>query len=89
MLQKYKRYIFALSYIKCKIMWKYYALLSAVFASLTAIFAKIGIKGGSRKLMGDLFPKSIKITNFALWKEIKWKLLPVSCCLPKYWIILR
>ncbi|MEG1762748.1 MAG: EamA family transporter, partial [Bacteroidales bacterium] len=24
-------------------MWKYYALLSAVFASLTAIFAKIGI----------------------------------------------
>ena len=25
-------------------MWKYYALLSAVFASLTAIFAKIGIK---------------------------------------------
>lgn len=44
-MQKYKRYIFALSYIKCKIMWKYYALLSAVFASLTAIFAKIGIKG--------------------------------------------
>lgn len=26
-------------------MWKYYALLSAIFASLTAIFAKIGIKG--------------------------------------------
>ncbi|GAB6007624.1 EamA family transporter [Dysgonomonas reticulitermitis] len=25
-------------------MWKYYAILSAVFASLTAIFAKIGIK---------------------------------------------
>lgn len=25
-------------------MWKYYALLSALFASLTAIFAKIGIK---------------------------------------------
>lgn len=25
-------------------MWKYYALLSAVFAALTAIFAKIGIK---------------------------------------------
>ena len=25
-------------------MWKYYALLSAVFASLTAIFAKIGIR---------------------------------------------
>lgn len=26
-------------------MWKVYALLSAVFASLTAIFAKIGVKG--------------------------------------------
>ena len=26
-------------------MWKYYALLSALFASLTAIFAKIGVKG--------------------------------------------
>ena len=25
-------------------MWKYYAILSAVFAALTAIFAKIGIK---------------------------------------------
>lgn len=26
-------------------MWKYYAVLSAIFAALTAIFAKIGIKG--------------------------------------------
>lgn len=26
-------------------MWKYYALLSAFFAALTAIFAKICIKG--------------------------------------------
>lgn len=26
-------------------MWKVYALLSAVFAALTAIFAKIGVKG--------------------------------------------
>jgi len=25
-------------------MWKYYALLSALFASLTAIFAKVGVK---------------------------------------------
>ena len=25
-------------------MWKYYALLSAFFAALTAIFAKIGVK---------------------------------------------
>ncbi len=28
-------------------MWKYYALLSAFFAGLTAIFAKIGVKGVS------------------------------------------
>lgn len=27
-----------------KTMWKYYALLSAFFAALTAIFAKIGVK---------------------------------------------
>jgi transporter family protein len=26
-------------------MWKYYAVLSAVFAALTALFAKIGVKG--------------------------------------------
>ena len=26
-------------------MWKYYALLSALFASLTAIFAKAGVRG--------------------------------------------
>jgi transporter family protein len=25
-------------------MWKYYALLSAFFAALTAIFAKVGVK---------------------------------------------
>lgn len=25
-------------------MWKYYALLSAVFASLTAVFAKVGVR---------------------------------------------
>ena len=25
-------------------MWKYYALLSALFAALTAVFAKIGVK---------------------------------------------
>lgn len=29
---------------KHRIMWKYYALLSAFFAALTAIFAKIGVK---------------------------------------------
>lgn len=26
------------------VMWKYYAILSAIFAALTAVFAKIGIK---------------------------------------------
>ncbi len=26
-------------------MWKYYALLSAVFASLTALLAKVGVRG--------------------------------------------
>ena len=26
-------------------MWKYYALLSALFAALTALFAKIGVRG--------------------------------------------
>lgn len=31
-------------------MWKYYAILSAIFASLTAIFAKIGIKGVNSNL---------------------------------------
>lgn len=30
--------------IHVHIMWKYYALLSAFFAALTAIFAKIGVK---------------------------------------------
>ena len=30
---------------KHKIMWAVYALLAALFASLTAIFAKVGIKG--------------------------------------------
>lgn len=29
---------------KTSLMWKYYALLSASFAALTAIFAKIGVK---------------------------------------------
>lgn len=31
-------------------MWKYYALLSAFFAALTAIFAKVGVKGISSDL---------------------------------------
>ncbi|MDR1458823.1 MAG: EamA family transporter, partial [Bacteroidales bacterium] len=31
-------------------MWKYYALLSAFFAALTAILAKVGLKGISGNL---------------------------------------
>lgn len=31
-------------------MWKYYAILAAIFASLTAIFAKIGITGVNSNL---------------------------------------
>jgi len=31
-------------------MWKYYAILSAVFAALTAIFAKIGVSGVNSNL---------------------------------------
>lgn len=27
------------------VMWKYYALLSALFAALTAILAKVGVRG--------------------------------------------
>lgn len=38
--QSYLNVIFRKKYI----MWKYYALLSAYFAALTAIFAKIGVK---------------------------------------------
>ena len=36
---------FILSYTQIiTTMWKYYALLSAFFAALTAVFAKIGVK---------------------------------------------
>ena len=41
-----KKSIFVISLIfKLKIMWWIFALLSALFAALTAVFAKIGIKG--------------------------------------------
>lgn len=32
-------------------MWKYYALLSALFAAMTAILAKVGVKGSSTLLI--------------------------------------
>ena len=37
-------FVFEFFGIKKRVMWKYYALLSAFFAALTAIFAKIGVK---------------------------------------------
>ena len=36
-------------------MWKYYALLSAVFASLTALFSKMGVKDIEFPESGDGF----------------------------------
>ena len=45
--------------------------------------------GVSRKSVGISFPISRGIPTFALWKRINWKCLRVSCCLQKYWIILR
>ena len=44
---------------------------------------------GSRNSVGIYFSKSLIIPTFALWKRINWKFLRVSCCLQKYWIILR
>lgn len=35
---------FCVRFLNIVVMWKIYALLSAVFAALTAIFAKIGVK---------------------------------------------
>ena len=43
----------------------------------------------SRKSVGISFPISRGIPTFALWKRINWNCLRVSCCLQKYWIILR
>ena len=45
-------------------MWKYYALLSAFFASLTAIFAKVGVKD----INSDL-ATAIRTTVILLLKE--------------------
>ena len=39
---------------KSSFMWKYYALLSAFFAALTAIFAKIGVKDINSDLATDI-----------------------------------
>jgi len=36
-------------------MWKWYAILSALFAALTAIFAKIGVKNVDSNLAPLLF----------------------------------
>ena len=53
--------------------WFYWALLSAVFAALTAIFAKIGIKGVDSDL-ATLLRTAIIIVVLALfvWLAGKW-----------------
>lgn len=42
--------LFIKTIITYRLMWKYYALLSALFAAFTAIFAKIGIRDISSNL---------------------------------------
>ncbi len=47
-------------------MWKYYALLSAVFASLTAIFAKIGVKNINSDLATFIRTVIILLITFSI-----------------------
>lgn len=53
-------------------MWKYYALLSALFAALTAIFAKIGVKDINSNLAHgyshDSHPTADMGYNFIQWE---------------------
>ena len=44
-------------------MWGLYALLSAVFAALTAVLAKIGIKGVDSNLA----------TAIRIWRRLFWR----------------
>ncbi len=69
------------------ISWFYYALLSAVFAALTAIFAKIGIKGVDSDL-ATLIRTAIIIVILScfVWLTGKWTnpfVLP-----PQTWLFL-
>lgn len=58
-------------------MWKYYALLSALFAALTAIFAKIGVKDINSNLATAIRTTVILLLTWGIvlfsgkWNEIK------------------
>ncbi|MBQ9338275.1 MAG: EamA family transporter [Lentisphaeria bacterium] len=47
-------------------MWKYYALLSAVFASLTALFAKCGVRGINPNLATAVRTSVILLLTWAI-----------------------
>ena len=64
-------------------MWKYYALLSALFAALTAIFAKIGVKDINSDLATAIRTSSIVLfgTHLGEIKDISrhtWAFLILS-----------
>jgi len=58
-------------------MWKYYALLSALFAGLTAILAKLGLKGISGNLATAIRTSVVLFMAWGIvlaagqWKELK------------------
>lgn len=58
-------------------MWKYYAILSAVFAGITAILAKLGLKGISGNLATAIRTTVVLFIAWGIvlamgqWKEIK------------------
>jgi transporter family protein len=58
-------------------MWKYYAVLSALFAGITAILAKLGLKGISGNLATAIRTTVILFIAWGIvlaagqWKEIK------------------
>lgn len=67
--------------------WFYYALLSAVFAALTAIFAKIGLQGINSDFA--TFIRSLMIVFIiALWLSYLGKWQPVSSISAKQWLFL-
>ena len=67
--------------------WLYFALLSAIFAALTAIFAKIGIKGVNSDL-ATLVRTSIimLVLSCFIWLTGKWS-NPFKLS-PKTWLFL-
>ena len=58
-------------------MWKYYALLSALFAAITSILAKVGVKGISGNLATAIRTIVILFMAWGIvlfsgqWKELK------------------